>query len=62
MIYEYKCTGCEKEFEAVQRMEDDPLTLCPFCNWDTVKRIITGGNGFRIHGDGVYKPTSKIDK
>ena len=62
MIYQYKCTDCEKEFEAVQRMEDDPIILCPYCSLETAERIITGGNGFRIHGDGVYKPTSKIDK
>ncbi len=27
-LYSYKCKKCEKEFEAVQKFSDDPLTKC----------------------------------
>ncbi|BCA56318.1 hypothetical protein W02_34580 [Nitrospira sp. KM1] len=41
-IYEYRCGGCEKTFEATQslhfRAED---TICPFCNAQDASRIIS---------------------
>jgi putative FmdB family regulatory protein len=61
MIYEYKCEACEKEYDMLQRMEDKPIEVCPHCGKKKAKRVVTGGNGFRIHGQGVYKPTSKIE-
>ena len=29
--YQYLCRDCDHEFEAVQSMRDDPLTVCPSC-------------------------------
>jgi putative FmdB family regulatory protein len=31
MIYEYACEQCEKQFEATQKITDDPLEECPLC-------------------------------
>ena len=59
--YIYKCSKCEITFEAVQSMKDDALTDCPECEAkDSLSKIITGGGGFRIYGQGVHKPTSRI--
>jgi putative FmdB family regulatory protein len=29
--YEYKCSDCKYEFEEVQSINDDPITVCPKC-------------------------------
>jgi len=60
-IYQYRCWKCDHEFEVTQSMNDEPIKDCPICQEETTSRVVTGGNGFRIHGPGVYKPTSKIE-
>lgn len=59
-IYEYICEKCGYTLEIIQKMSDEPLTFCPVCNEEKLKKLISGG-GFRIGGRGVYKPTSKMD-
>ena len=61
--YTYKCTNEECDihdilFEVQQSMKDKPLTTCPDCKQETLKKLITGGGGFRIGGLGVHKPTA----
>lgn len=53
--YTYKCTDveCEHQFDAFQRITDDPLEFCPECD-DKVKRVITSGN-FILKGEKWYK-------
>jgi len=60
MIYEYRCENCDHKLEALQGMNDKPLKKCPECSKMKLKRIVTGGNGFRIYGQGVHKPTSRM--
>ncbi len=49
--YGYKCQKCNHEFEVLQKMSDDPVTVCPTCD-GPVKRvfhpvgIIFKGSGF----------------
>jgi putative FmdB family regulatory protein len=40
-------------FEARQRMTDDPLTECPKCEQDTVRRVINNV-GIVFKGSGFY--------
>lgn len=40
--YEYRCEDCGHEFEARQRMSDDPLSTCPECEGE-VSRLMSGG-------------------
>jgi putative FmdB family regulatory protein len=51
--YQYKCTGCNYEFEEFQKISDPPEAYCPKCG-DKVERIITGGVGFVLKGGGFY--------
>jgi putative FmdB family regulatory protein len=51
-IYEYKCAECNKIFEAFQKISDDPLTECRFCN-GKVERLISH-TSFQLKGDGWY--------
>lgn len=53
--YTYRCTDeeCNHQFEAIQRITDEPLTFCPQCDEET-KRIITSGN-FILKGEKWHK-------
>jgi len=53
--YEYICTECEHEWEEQQKMSDDPVTICPECEEETAKRLISGGLGFVLKGQGWFK-------
>jgi putative FmdB family regulatory protein len=52
-IYEYRCSACGKELEALQRLSEAPLKTCPACHADTlVKRVSAAG--FQLKGSGWY--------
>ena len=52
--YEYKCVECEYHWEENQKMNDDPIKACPKCNKDSAKRLISGGSGFVLKGNGWF--------
>lgn len=53
MTYDYFCKNCEKEFEVEQSIKENPLSDCPKCGSEgSLKRLISGGNGFVLKGDG----------
>jgi putative FmdB family regulatory protein len=52
-IYEYACEKCESEFEAEQRITDDPIKSCPRCKSKKVKRLISR-TSFVLKGGGWY--------
>ncbi len=58
--YEYRCQDCSHEFELVQRMSDDPLSLCPECGGN-VKRLIGKGAGIIFKGSGFYQTDYRSD-
>lgn len=59
--YQYKCSKCGREFEAVQSMKDKPLTKCELpvgrakkkCG-GRVQRQIGAGAGLIFKGSGFY--------
>lgn len=54
--YEYECTTCGHEFEAVQSMKDPHLTDCPKAGCaGPVKRKIGRGAGIIFKGSGFYQ-------
>ena len=57
-LYEYRCETCEHEFEALQRMSDEPLIHCPACEAATLKKLVSAA-GFRLRGDGWYETDFK---
>jgi len=61
--YTYKCNNPECDiynipFEVVMSMRDPNLTTCPDCKEESLQKIVSGGNGFRIGGLGVTNPTA----
>ena len=58
--YEYKCTKCNHQFEAVQKMTDNPLSRCPECRCK-VKRLIGAGAGIIFKGSGFYETDYRSD-
>ncbi|MGH1484569.1 MAG: FmdB family zinc ribbon protein [Cellvibrionaceae bacterium] len=60
-IYEYSCTECEHELEALQKMSDDPLTDCPQCGKPALVKKISAA-AFRLSGSGWYETDFKSGK
>lgn len=57
--YEYLCSNCGKKTEALQKITDAPLTQCPSCGKDTLKRGPGGGIGLSFTGSGFYETDYK---
>jgi putative FmdB family regulatory protein len=52
-VYEYLCEKCGHEFEAEQRITEEPLKTCPRCRARKVKRLISQ-TSFVLKGSGWY--------
>lgn len=57
-IYEYVCKACGLEKDFIQRMSAEPLTTCPECQGETLRRKISAA-GFRLKGNGWYETDFK---
>lgn len=52
-IYEYKCGECSHQLEAIQKVNDAPLSDCPACGRPALKRLLSAA-GFQLKGTGWY--------
>jgi putative FmdB family regulatory protein len=59
--YEYACPDCGHEFEQFQSIKADPLTDCPQCGKEHVKRLISSGGGIIFKGTGFYATDYRSD-
>jgi len=68
-IYEYRCSACGHELEALQKISDSPLVNCPSCRADALTKLVSAA-GFQLKGTGWYatdfrnsgsKPAAKTD-
>lgn len=57
-IYEYQCSDCGHQLEALQKMSDDALIHCPECHGETLKKKISAV-GFQLKGTGWYETDFK---
>ena len=53
--YEYICEACQHEFEKFQSIKADPVTTCPECGKEQVRRKISGGAAILFKGGGFYE-------
>ena len=58
--YQYACTECGHDFEAVQSFSDDSLTECPACQGRL--RKVFGSVGVVFKGSGFYRNDSRDAK
>jgi putative FmdB family regulatory protein len=47
--------------EALQRMSDDPLEVCPSCGKETLSKMVSAAS-FRLKGGGWYETDFKTGK
>ena len=52
-IYAYRCEACGFAKDVLQKMSDDPLTVCPECQQASFKKQVTAA-GFQLKGSGWY--------
>lgn len=57
-LYEYRCDACGHEFEALQKISDQPLVGCPACQEAQLRKLVSA-SGFRLKGDGWYETDFK---
>ncbi len=43
--YEHICTACQHEWEDEYSIKQDPPKVCPKCQQETAKRLVSGGSG-----------------
>jgi len=51
-LYEYLCDDCGQRTEALQRLTDPPLEVCPHCN-GALKKLLSAP-AFQFKGSGWY--------
>lgn len=51
-LYEYDCESCQKHLEIIQKFSDAPLSVCPECQGNLVKRLSL--TSFQLKGTGWY--------
>jgi putative FmdB family regulatory protein len=51
-LYEYRCKKCENTFEALQKIDAEPLTECMHCQGEVEKLI--SASSFQFKGSGWY--------
>jgi len=52
-IYEYRCSACGAEHEALQKLSDPLLVTCPSCGKETLVKMVSAA-GFQLKGSGWY--------
>lgn len=57
--YDYECQSCGHTTEVFQSISEDPITTCPQCGEDELKRLISAGVGIIFKGSGFYVTDSK---
>ena len=52
-IYEYRCGACGHKLEALQKLSDSPLAVCPACGKAQLSKLVSAA-GFQLKGSGWY--------
>jgi putative FmdB family regulatory protein len=60
-FYEYECLHCGFRDEVLQKISDKPLTRCPSCGKQGLKKLMSAPV-FRLKGSGWYETDFKSDK
>lgn len=52
-IYAYQCESCGHAKDVLQKVSDQPLSVCPACGGATFRKRLTAA-GFQLKGTGWY--------
>jgi putative FmdB family regulatory protein len=52
-IYEYRCSSCGFQNEYLQKVDAEPLAVCPECGKGTFNKLLSAA-GFQLKGSGWY--------
>jgi putative FmdB family regulatory protein len=52
-IYAYRCEACNFAKDVLQKVSDEPLSVCPECGASAFKKQLTAA-GFQLKGSGWY--------
>ena len=52
--YEYFCPSCNSHHDIVQKISEEPITLCPQCGAFTLERQVSSSVHIRFSGTGFY--------
>lgn len=55
--YEYECTNqnCKHQWEIEGKITSPAEKVCPQCEQETAKRLVSGGQGFQLCGSGWFR-------
>lgn len=53
--YEYQCDSCNHRFDEFQSMSEPPLTRCPRCQKQKLRRLFGTGAAILFKGSGFYQ-------
>ena len=65
-IYEYRCARCGMHKDVMQKINAEPLSVCPECGEKAFSKQLSAA-GFQLKGNGYYatdfkdKPASKCE-
>jgi len=57
-IYTYRCENCGVQFERRQKFTDDPLTQCPECEEESLRKVYLPV-GIVFKGSGFYSTDNR---
>ena len=57
-IYEYQCQDCGESLEILQKLSDEPLTVCTACGKPALKKKVSAA-AFRLKGGGWFETVFK---
>lgn len=57
-IYEYVCESCGELTEALRKISDPPLEICPVCGQSALRKKVSAA-AFRLKGGGWYETDFK---
>lgn len=57
-IYEYVCESCGELTEALRKISDPPLEICPVCGEAALRKKVSAA-AFRLKGGGWYETDFK---
>jgi len=60
-IYEYQCTKCDHQLEALQKISEAQLVDCPACGKPSLSKLVSAAS-FRLKGGGWYETDFKTGK